>query len=130
MAESDFSELTRLSINLGEVAANAGENVVKAFKVTSIKTKESWQEPLKGSATLPHLPYAIDFDITSDGRTIESEIGFNKSKRQGPLGSISEYGTPTIPGRGYGIKALEDNQADFVRGLDIALEQAEKEAGL
>lgn len=131
MADFDFSELTALSASLGKVADTAGPNIVKAITGTSLGVKKAWQAPLEGSATLGGLPRAIDFDITSDGKTIESEIGFSKSRGgQAALGNISEYGSPTIAGRGFGLKALEDNEPDFIRGLEIALEQAEKEAGL
>jgi len=126
----DSSEIDRLVADLGSISADAAENVVKAVEVSSLKTKKSWQEPLKGSRTLGALPYAITFDVEGDGKTVTSEIGFDKSRNQGPLGNISEYGSPTITGRGYGLAALEKNIPDFEKGLSIALEQAEKAAGL
>lgn len=134
MAGFDFSELDQLAADLGEVPEKAGPNIAKAITVSSIKVKESWQEPLKGSATLPRLPYALSFDITNlqafGVSVIKSEIGFDKEKPQGALGNVSEYGTPTITGRGYGIAALHANEADFVKGLSVALEQTERAAGL
>lgn len=127
---SDFSELTRLAADLGEVADDAGPNIRTAVVVTSLKVKKDWQEPLKGSRTLPALPYALGFDVTSDGHEIHSEIGFDKARNQGPLGNISEYGSPSITGRGFGIAAIEANQEDFVHGLDLATKALERKAGL
>lgn len=130
----DFSEIDQLAANLADVPREAGPNIRKAITVTSIKTKKDWQEPLKGSASLPALPYAITFDITtsrgSGSSVIKSEIGFDKERNQGALGNISEYGTPQTTGRGYGLRALQLNQDDFEAGIAIAIEQAEKKAGL
>jgi len=130
----DFSELTQLAADLGEVADNVGPNIHTAIKGTSLGVKKSWQEPLRGSKTLGGLVPALSFDITTGQffgiSVIKSEIGFDRSKAQGPLGNISEYGSPTIAGRGYGIAALHANEEDFVRGLERATEDAEKKAGL
>lgn len=126
----DLSELNAFSADLGKVSDNAGENILKAITGTSLGVKKAWQEPLKGSPSLPQLPYALSFDVVADGREVVSEIGFDKEKPQGPLGNVSEYGTPSITGRGYGIAALEKNANDFEHGLSVALEQAEKAAGL
>lgn len=126
----DFSDIDKLVADLGTVPNTAGPLIRKAVEITSLKIKRDWQEPLKGSATLPALPYALGFDVKSDGRTIESEIGFDLARNQGPLGGISEFGSPTITGRGYGLASLRKNQDDFVKGLEIALEQAQKRVGL
>ena len=131
---ADASDAFRLASTFERLPYDARENIVTALKVTSIKTKKDWQEPLKGSSTLPALPYAIGFDITSviglKNTVIKSEVGFDKDRPQGALGNVSEFGTPTVTGRGFGIAALEKNQDDFVRGLEIAVEQAERKAGL
>jgi hypothetical protein len=134
MADFDFSALDQLAADLGEVAEHVGPNVRQAITGTSMGVKKAWQEPLKGSPTLPGLAWAVTFDITTfqgfGTSVIKSEIGFDKDRAQGALGNVSEFGTPTITGRGFGLKALEENQADFERGLDNALKDAEKEAGL
>ena len=134
MADFDFSELDQLAADLGEVPENADKNIRKAILVSSIKVKKTWQENLKGSKTLPGLVPALGFDITVGQffgvSVVKSEIGFDKNRAQGALGNISEFGAPNITGRGFGLKSLQDNQDDFEKGLAIALEQAEKKAGL
>jgi hypothetical protein len=133
-ADFDFSQLTQLGADLGDVGDKVGPNVRKAIIGTSMGVKKAWQEPLKGSSQLFGLPSAISFDIRTAQMfgvsVIESEIGFDKGKTQGALGNISEFGSPTIAGRGYGIAALEANQADFQHGLEEATKDAEREAGL
>jgi hypothetical protein len=126
----DFSDVSKLAADLGRVPDNAGPFLRQAITGTSMGVKKAWQQPLKGSATLPGLVSALSFDIKSDGKSIESEIGFDLGRGQGPLGGISEFGSPTIAGRGYGLKALEDNQADFVKGIEAALDDALKKGGL
>lgn len=132
--EVDFSELDRLAADLGSVPDNAGKNIRKAVEITSLRVKRAWQQPLKGSEQLPRLPYALGYDISLArvfGTTgLHSVIGFDKNQPQGALGNISEFGTPTTTGRGFGLKALADNEDDFAKGLEIAVEQAEREAGL
>jgi len=130
----DFTEINALAADLGKVADNAGPNIRKAVEITSLLIKRDWQAPLKGSKTLPALPYALTYDVGAKlglgGSTVESEIGFDRGRKQGQLGHISETGSPTIAGRGYGLAALAANRADFEKGLAIALEQAQKKAGL
>lgn len=126
----DFSEINKLAADLGQVPDNAGPFLRQAITGTSMGVKKAWQAPLKGSASLPGLAAAVTFDIKSDGKSIESEIGFDLSRGQGPLGGISEYGSPTIAGRGYGLKALEENQPDFIKGIEAALADALRKAGL
>lgn len=130
MTDFDYSDLTKLAADLGTVPAKSGPNIRKAFEVTSVNVKKAWQEPLKGSASLAGLPSALGYDIETDGTSIKSEIGFDKNRSQGPLGNISEFGSPTIAPRGFGLTALEANQADFQKGLEIAISDALKEAGL
>lgn len=131
---SDASELGRLAADLGKVADNAVPNIRKALDVTSGKIRKTWREKLGRSPTLPGLPGALSWDVTGEasltGSVLQSEIGFDKQRYQGPLGNISEFGTPTVTGRGFGLASLHENEADFQRGLEIAIEQAEREAGL
>jgi len=130
----DFTEFDQLTASFGRVPDHVGPNVNTAITGTSMGIKKAWQTPLKGSRTLPRLPYALSFDIAVGQffgvSVIKSEIGFDKEKPQGALGNVSEYGTPSITGRGHGAAALHANEKDFVRGLEIAVELAEKEAGL
>jgi len=130
----DFDAIDQLVADIDQAADGTGENLRKAIEVTSINIKQAWQEPLRGSATLPVLPLAVTYDIDVAvfglGSAIRSSIGFDKSRGQGALGNISEYGTPAIPGRGFGIRALEANQADFQRGIERAVDDALRKAGL
>ena len=132
--EFDFSEIDMLGVSIDEARQGVRGKLRSAVEITARNVKDSWRDKLEGSHTLPALPHAVTYDV--DRNTIfgvdvvRAEIGFDKHRNQGPLGNISEFGTPSTPPRGYGHGALEENQADFERGIEIALDQSLREAGL
>lgn len=129
----DFTELDRLAVDLGEVASNAGPFVRSAVEVTARRTRDDWRENLKGLAHLPALPYAVTYDINTffgfGNSLIQAEIGPDKERNQGPLGNFTEFGSVNNPPRGDGHAALQRNEADFQRGLERGLADAEAAAG-
>ena len=137
MADSinfDFSEILALSADLGEVPGNAGRNIRKAIEVTARHIKDDWRGDVTGSTLAPGGQRSISYDIRGGnavrGSEISAEIG-PELRDAGPLVGLLEYGVPGKNGpRGYGAAALERNQADFQKGLEIALDQAEQQAGL
>lgn len=129
MADFDFSSLSELAADLGEVARSARPNVRKATQVTAQKVRDSWREKLAGSATLPGLPAALSYDIETSVSGVEAEIGFDK-EGQGNLGNVSEYGTPNVAPRGFGLASLEENQADFVKGILMAVDESLSDGNL
>ena len=129
-ASFDYTDLTKLTVDIGAVPGDTSENVRTAVKVTSLNIKNAWKAKLQGSATLPALPNAVTFDMTESATGVESDIGFDKGRKQGALGNISEYGTPKTAPRGFGLASLHENEEDFERGIEIAIDQALKAAGL
>ena len=129
MADWNFSELDKLAVDLGD-AADVIPNVKKAVQVNSNKVKSAWRNKLQGSSTLPALPYAVSYDVEVNAGGVEGEIGFDKDKPQGALGNVSEYGTMNNAPRGFGLASLEENQADFVEGIEKAIDDTLKAAGL
>ena len=124
MTTFDFSELSKLAADLGEVGPKVGANVRKAIEVTAIHVKDDWREPLKQSEFIPRGASTIYYEITSDSEGIKAEIGPEArgkgSHWVGGLVGILEYGTPTTPPTGYGHAALQKNEEDFVKGISIA----------
>lgn len=131
---ADFSEMFELARDLGAVPKNSGERLRQAQEVTSRNIKETWSGKLAGSERLARLPFAVTYDqgsaIKRDGGEITSEIGFDKGRVQGPLGTISEFGTPRTPGRGFGAAALSENADDYDKGIQKAIDDSLKELGL
>jgi hypothetical protein len=128
----DFSEINALAADLGKVPGNAGENIRKAFTVTSLKTKRDAAAEVSKSPTWKAAAAAISYDIKTDGHTIESEVGYDKSVGAGPLGNLREYGAPgkQLAPHNDLANALEKNSPDFQSGLEKALRDAEAQSGL
>lgn len=120
----DFSELNKLAADLGQVPAKVRGNVRKSLEVTARHVKDDWREPLKQSSSIPQGAYTVSYDVEVTAEGVTAEIGPEARGRGshwvGGLVGALEYGTPTTPPTGYGHEALRKNQADFVKGLEIA----------
>lgn len=123
-AEFDLSGLDRLTADLAAVGVEALPFVRQAIQGTALGVKKSWQAKVTGSRGLTGLANAVTYDTEVKGGTVTAEIGYDKSRPQGPLGNISEFGSPTHPPRGYGAAALQENTDDFVRGIEHAAADA------
>ena len=138
MADSmdfDFSDLTKLAADLGEVPKTAGPFINSAIQRTSGNIKKAAQKTAgRGNKRWKSLPSAIDYELTVEagigGSSITSEVGYNKDLDPGKLGNVREYGTPRVPPHNDLLNALHENEKDFEHGLSEALKDAEKAAGL
>lgn len=129
----DFTAFDRLAVDLGAIPASAGPNLRKAGEVFARNVKDSWRSKVSGARALGGLAPAVSYDLKGNaGATsaLEIEIGFDKGRGQGPLGNVSEFGTPKVAPRGYGLASLQENEGDLAKGIDLALRAAEKAAGL
>lgn len=130
----DFSELTKLAADLGRIPDEAIPNVKTALNVTSLRVKRGAQAKVGRRKHFKQAAQAITFDVTARKSEIESEIGYDKARPAGKLGNLVEYGAPGSPNAltpGNELQTtLHEEEADFVKGLSKALEDAEKKAGL
>jgi hypothetical protein len=126
----DLSGLDRLAADLNGAGNAVIPFAVKALAVTSMNVKKTWQGKVSGAPGMPGLAGAVSYDVKTVGASIEAEIGYDKNRYQGPLGNISEFGSPTLAPRGYGAAALQENADDFVHGLERAVEDALKSRDL
>lgn len=122
----DFSELQQLAADLGTVAPKAQRNVGKALEVTARSVKDDWREgaTVANGYANTYAP-AIDYDFTSgDGITVE--IGPHLGATPGASAGFLEDapGGVDSPPQHAGRDALEANEADFYRGLEIAITNA------
>jgi len=123
----DFSEINQLAADLGKQPALTGKKLRQAVEVTARHVKDAWAKKLEGEPRLPHAPRSITYDIKAtpgDISTIEAEIGAERGRLQAPIVTVIEFGAPgnNLAPRGYGAGALNDNEADFVKGLELAAE--------
>lgn len=85
--------------------------------------KKDWAARWTGYAHIPWLPRAINYDVTRRGDSVSGEVGVDKSKRQGPLGNVIEFGTENnapIPG---GMPAVAAEEPRFINALGDMLEK-------
>lgn len=128
MSQSDFGEVFQLASDLTSAPSSANRNVDKALKFTSVEIKKDWRQSAARSG-LEGYAASVDFDMTYSGSSIESEIGPNLDRNQGSFGFVEDAGggvqsAPQHAGR----DALEANEEDFLRGLEIAIFDATAEA--
>ena len=119
MTTFDFSELSKLAADLGEVPAKVQRNARIAVEVTARHVKDDWRDPLSQSEFIPRGAQSVSYDLSVGTEGISAEIG-PVIGGPGALVGILEYGTPTTPPTGYGHAALQKNEADFIKGLQIA----------
>jgi hypothetical protein len=121
--EFNLDELHELTADLTHAPKLALENVRKALEVTARHVKDDWRDKLKGSENLPAAAASVSYEFkgigTVFGSALSCEIGPTLTG-QGPLAGMIEYGTPTVSPRGYGLAALQQTQADFVKGINEA----------
>ena len=133
----DFSELMKLAADIESAPDAVPKYLRKALDVTSIKIKEDAQASVRGRKGLGHAAAAIDYELAGSSGSVSemsSEIGYNKGKGAGKLGNLVEYGAPNsgnqlAPSHDLG-NALLNNESDFEKGVEAAVSDALREAGL
>lgn len=109
----DLDEVRRLAAALARVPVEVvpGARAVVQRGANNIKT--DWKMRWSGHPHFPYLPAAITYETQMAGSLISAEIGVDKSRRQGALGNIIEFGTrknSPIPG---GLPALQAETPRF-----------------
>jgi hypothetical protein len=119
----DFSEISKLAADLTAAPPVAKRNVVAALSHTAFDIKKAWRDKIQGTEGLPVAFLTIDYDVKVEEDTITAEIGSDTGKKQATFVTVIEFGAPgqNLAPRGYGAGALQENQPDFIKGLEIAI---------
>lgn len=134
--EYDLSQLTELSADIGTAIPGGKGFFRQALEVTARHVKDDWNTSLSAvGGHAKRTARAISYDVTDfqgfGGSTIEAEIGaIRGSGRQAGVVRLLENGSVKNPARGYGAAALHANEDDFERGVEQAVDDAMKKAGL
>lgn len=123
----DFSELRQLEADLRSVPPVANRNVKKAIEVTARHIKDDWRAGSTVSRGYAKTyAAAVDYTISIPGGAIEAEIGPSLGKTPGASAGFLEDapGGVTSAPQHAGRDALEANEDDFERGLEIAIFEA------
>lgn len=140
--EIDSSDLSKLSADLRFAGATAKPFLTKAMEVTGRNIRDTARKNATGMAHAPAFPYSISYDFVGSAggllgalrggasHEIELEVGPDKDRAQGALGNLIEFGSIRNPPQGIMHGALQANEADFEKGIDRAIDDALKSAGL
>lgn len=115
----DAHELAAFTKDLEKSAAimpaAAGAVVTKA----ALNIKNDARQRISGRPHIPAYPYSITFDDVRVNRLgASTEVGPDKSKRQGALGNILEYGSPGHPPIPHLGPAAEAEEPKFAKAID------------
>jgi hypothetical protein len=92
-AQWEYKELTALVREFDEALVDAMPAVRAVVQKGALNIKTNARERISGHPHAPAYPYSITYDTKVSGTSAEAEIGPDKSRRQGALGNILEYGT-------------------------------------
>ena len=124
----DFSELLELAPDLSAVPSTANRNIRKAIEVTARNIKEDWRQGAEvgfGEGFSNRYSGSIFYDVKFPGGAIEAEVGPEIGRPGASAGFLEDApGGVDAPPQHAGRNALEANEGDFVRGLEIAIFEA------
>lgn len=88
---AEVAAVADILVHAADVATTEARKVV-AKGALNIKTDA--RRRVSGLAHIPSYPNSITYDTVELASSATAEIGPDKSKRQGSLGNILEYGSP------------------------------------
>lgn len=134
----DFDDLNRLAADLELASKDIGPFLDSAIKFTSVRVKRGAARKVSRRRHFRQAAAAIDFDVKHfkgfGAHVIESEIGYDKDKAAGQLGNLVEFGAPNSPNAlapgNELVTTLHEEEPDFIRGVEKAVDDAMRKAGL
>lgn len=126
-------DLSSLARDLGEIPKATAPFVRKAVEVSARNIKDLIRDEYSGARQLPGASRSISYDLKgSTGARlggISAEIG-PELGGQGSIVGLVDEGAPRTPGRKRIPKALNDEAPGFEKGIELAIEDGLKAAGL
>lgn len=114
----DTSQLDALAADLRDHAKETPSRLVPVVSKGALNIKRDWQASWAGLSRLPALASSISYDTTVRRTEVEAEIGPDKTRRQGALGTIAEFGTSRTAPRPGGGPALAAEEARFLTAVE------------
>lgn len=126
-------DLNALARDLGEIPKATAPFVRKAVEISARNIKDQIKSEYTGARQLPGAARSISYDLKgSTGARlggISAEVGPDLGG-QGSLVGLVDEGAPRTPGRKRIPKALADETPGFAKGMEQAIEDGLKAAGL
>lgn len=127
----DNSDVQKLTASFNSLDGHLKKNVKTAGTVTARHVKDDAKALALadlGGGSARAYPFSIGYDTIESAAGIRWEVGPDKSRTQGALGNLIEYGSRNNSAFGQLASALEANAGDFERGIEIAAAQALEQA--
>nr|WP_278101161.1 HK97 gp10 family phage protein [Microbacterium proteolyticum] len=123
----DFSELRVLAADLSEAPAKAQPLIKKALQKTAFDIKRDWRKRANRTG-LRKYSADIDYEVKTPAGLIEVEIGPTIGD-SGSFGLVEDGGGNVRSRPQHAARdSLRDNEQDFIKGIEIALFDATREA--
>jgi hypothetical protein len=117
-------DLRRLAADLSAAPERALGAIDRVVEKGALKIKNDWRASVGGSEHFKHLQFALGYDRVRTVDSVGAEIGYDKTRVQGPLGNIREFGGASVAGHLDGQLALDAEEPRFLAALADAAEQA------
>lgn len=126
-------DLNALARDLGEIPKATAPFVRKAVEISARNIKDLIRAEYSGSRGLPGASRSISYDLKGSTGSrlggISAEIGPELGGQGSVVGLVDE-GAPRTPGRKRIPKALNDEAPGFEQGIQRAIDDGLKAAGL
>ena len=89
----DTTEIDKLAGDMEQAHKATLAGVKAATAKGAMNVKKGARQRVEGFTHLPLYPASIGYETTTNLYTVEAEIGPDKTKAQGALGNLIEYGS-------------------------------------
>jgi hypothetical protein len=114
----DGSDLSYIATSIDKASAVAAAETAKVVAKGALNIKTDAARRISGHPHFKRLPRAIDYDLHVTGRGAIADVGVNKSKPQGKLGNIPEYGSRTLAPMPYMRPAADAEMPRFEKAME------------
>lgn len=113
-----MDDLRSLAHDLSKAPRKAQRDALAVVEHAAVNVKKGWADNARESSGkhAPAYPASISYDLSLGAALaghIEAHVGPDKSKRQGALGNILEFGSPHSAPHNDGGRALRDEAPKF-----------------
>lgn len=117
-----MDDLRSLAHDLSEAPRKAQRDALGVVLKGASNIKNGWADNARATAgkVARRYPDSISYDLSLGGALVgrvEAEIGPDKSKAQGPLGNLLEFGSANNPPHNDGGRALREEAPKFEAAL-------------
>ncbi len=114
----EHRELDAYEIQLRAAGAEVIPEASKVVAKGALNIKNDARRLAPQGPHTPHYARSISYDTAESKTSTAAEIGPDLERRQGPLGHIFEYGSPTSPPRPHLAPAGDAEEPRFVQAME------------